>query len=258
MDKCDKPPTRNPAPASTQYSVLSTQHPSRCQTPLHHWHVVHGARFAEIDGWQIPAVYTVVEHEIAAARYGVGLADISAFAKTNLVGPRVTELARALAGAGRVTRPGGVTLLDICGPGLACRLGAEQLLLLASTTNAKQLGDPLAALLQAHAVVHHDVTSAYAGFCLIGPHTEGVLRQLTSVDVSSAALPAGSCAETSLAGAHALLVRAPDMRLPSIRVYVAWDLAEYAWESLLSAGGGVELTPLGLEAWRRLMIAEGN
>jgi hypothetical protein len=59
------------------------------RTPLHHWHAAHGARFADLDGWQVVAGYGALEREVAAARGGLGLADISAFKKINLHGPGV-------------------------------------------------------------------------------------------------------------------------------------------------------------------------
>ena len=56
-------------------------------------------------------------------------------------------------------------------------------------------------------------------------------------------------AETSLAGAHALLVHPPaGSSPPSVRVYVAWDLAEYVWERLVETGRHRGLMPLGHDA----------
>jgi glycine cleavage system aminomethyltransferase T len=75
------------------------------RTPLYHWHVRHGARMANRDGWQVPLVCSSVEQEVAAARSGVALADISALepepagqglAGLWLLGPRVDEVLRQL------------------------------------------------------------------------------------------------------------------------------------------------------------------
>jgi heterotetrameric sarcosine oxidase gamma subunit len=146
--------------------------------------------------------------------------------------------------------------LDAGGPALACRLTRDHLLLLTCTTNAKAVQDRLASIQQGPAIILSDVTSAYAGFCLLGRAAEDVLRRLTSFDVALDALPVGSCAETNLAGVHALLVRPPGLAQPSLWVYVAWDLGEYVWERIWDAGQACRLKAVGLAAWRHLMLAK--
>jgi glycine cleavage system aminomethyltransferase T len=222
------------------------------RTPLHNWHSGRGARFRSSDGWQIPAAYQAAEAEVAAARSGVALADLSAFAKTSLLGRGVPALTRELLGESVASQPQGVAKLAANASVLACRLTVDHLLLLASTTRAV-LPDRLGSLTGGAAVTHHDVTCAYAGFGLIGPHSEMILRRLTELDVEAAGPLSGWCAETSLAAVHALLVRCPGMTLPATRIYVAWDVGEYLWEVLLQAGRPFGIAPLGLDGWRSLM-----
>jgi sarcosine oxidase subunit alpha len=136
-------------------------------------------------------------------------------------------------------------------PALACRLTEDHLLLLSlSPAVLRQPPDP-----QGQPVVTTDVTSAYAGFALVGPNLEALLRRLTHLDVRPAALPVNSCAETSLAGVEAVLVPTPELTLPALRVYVPWDLAEFVWERVLEAGRDLAITPLGLEGFRLLSTA---
>src|ERR1700688_672862 len=134
------------------------------RTPLHHWHATHNARFLDSDGWRLPAVYSTVEKEIAAARAGLGLADISAFAKISLLGRNVPALAQALLGDSPAGRLRGVTRFALAGPLLACRLTEDHLLLLAATTDAAPLATRLASLPETRTVIQHDVTTALAGF----------------------------------------------------------------------------------------------
>lgn len=225
------------------------------RTPLYHWHTMHNARFMDSDGWRLPAVYSTVEKEVAAARAGVGLADISAFAKMGLLGMNVPALTQALLGDSPAAKPRGVSRLTLDRAVHACRLNEDDLLLLASTTNAEPLASYLANLPRIQAAVQQDLTPAFAGVQLIGPHVEGVLRQVTPLDVALAALPEGTLAETSLAGVQALLVRLPDVPMPTLRVYVSWDLGEYLWDVLLQAGRGHGLMPVGLEALRALITS---
>ncbi len=204
--------------------------PPLARTPLHTWHEAHGARFVERGGWQVVSAYSTPQREAEAARAGLGVADVSAAAKRSLRGPMPADPAPL-----RVAlRPG---------PVLACRLTADHLLLLATAPDAA-LGEQAAGT----GVRPLDMTSAYAGFCLVGPHWDEVLRHLTQLDVRPARFPPDSCAETALAGVEALLVRSADLALPAVRLYVSWDVGEYVWERLLEAGRPYGITPLGLDA----------
>src|SRR5262245_8202686 len=198
-------PTRPPrhADAPVPHPSSLTPHPSAtARSPLHAWHVAHGARLADSDGWQVPQVYSRTEDEIAAARNALALADVSAFAKVSVLGAGLAALTRTLLGDSPADWPRGVGTVPGQRRALACRLTDDHLLLLDAGTGAA-LGERLAGLPGAEGLVQADATSAYAGFWLIGPHTGEVLRRLTHLDTSPAALPPGSCAETGLAGVHA-------------------------------------------------------
>jgi heterotetrameric sarcosine oxidase gamma subunit len=227
------------------------------RTPLHHWHAAAGARFIETDGWQVPAAYAGAEHEPAAPPAGLGLADVSAFAKVRLLARDGAAFNRILSAGDPAPRPGGAILLSADNPLLACRLTEDHLLLLAAAPGFAFQAEGLTlrasrAGLEAttdQALIVRDVTCSYAGFCLLGQRPAEVLRHLTPLDVSAPAFPAGSCAETILAGVQTLLVHPPaDSFPPSLRVYVAWDLGEYVWEQILEAGRHRGLEPLGHDA----------
>src|SRR5947209_3292213 len=117
--------------------ATATLPPAR--TPLHHWHTMHNARFVDGDGWRLPAGYSTAEKEMAAARAGVGLAEISAFAKVSLLGPNVPMLTQALVGDSPAAKLRGVARLTLDHAEHACRLTEDHLLLLASTTDAQPL-----------------------------------------------------------------------------------------------------------------------
>jgi glycine cleavage system aminomethyltransferase T len=220
------------------------------RTPLHPLHAAIGAQFADTDGWRLPAVYTSAERETAAAREGLALADLSAFARIGLIGPGVADLARALLGEGAGLRPRGVSALgdDV----LACRLTDDHLLLLGSGPSPIPLQQRLANLGPVGDVVQIDATTVYAALALVGPRVWELLPQLTALPVGPADWPVGSCAETGLAGVPALLVRAPELAVPTVRVLVSWDLAEFVAERILAAGRAFGITPLGLDGWRGL------
>lgn len=239
----------------TQYSVLSTQNSPVARTPLDRWHFAHGARFVEIAGWRTPAVYSDVESELAAARNGVVVADICASAKFSLLGSGVARVCQALTHDLLATQPRGVRTIQLGGSALACRLSDDHLLVLAGNSNRDAVEARLAELDRVGPLIRRDVTSSLAGFHIFGPRVEDLLRRVTALDVSLGAFELSSCAETQLAGVHAVLVRAPELTVPSMRIYVSWDLAEYVWERLFAAGHELGVTPVGLEAWERLAAA---
>jgi glycine cleavage system aminomethyltransferase T len=216
------------------------------RSPLHAWHAAHGARFRASDGWQIPAAYTGTEGEVEAARSGLGLADISPCAKMSVIGSGLAAVLTALGAARSGQQPGEIALVQAGGPSLACRLTADHLLLLASFTGT-DWDTRLAGLPNGDTLVRREVTTAYAGFCLIGPQLEDLLPRITILE--PAALAEGRCAETGLAGVPALLIRPPRDELPVLQVFVSWDVAEYVWEWLLE---GHKVTLVGWEGLERL------
>lgn len=216
------------------------------RTPLHHWHSKRQARFVDLDGWQTPASFTGVDEEVAGTRQAAGIVDLSAFAKLSLRGPALAGLKLE----GKVAQPRGVSTYWSDGPILACRLAPDRMLLLASTTNVSVLEKQRQELAPSAEVIACDETSAYAGFGLLGPRIEELVRHVSPLDLSI--LAEESCAETRLAGVQALLIRPAKLPVPSLRLYVSWDLGEYVWETLFEKSQHIGLTPIGLEAWKRL------
>jgi sarcosine oxidase subunit alpha len=219
--------------------------PPSARTPLAHWHAQHGARFDELNSWQVPVAFSSEDAETNAARTGLAIADISFVAKTMLRGPAVSEFATALTGSSQTTNSGRAVLLKADPSVLVCHLQADQLLLLAGPSSKIRLDQLLSKAGKTPSVIQIDITSAYAAFWLFGPNVNDALRRVTHHDV--AAMPPGSCAATGLAGVPAILVRPPIPVIPSMRVLVGWDVAEYVWEELFRAGQAWSISPLGMD-----------
>ena len=217
------------------------------RTPLHEWHVAHGADMIVHNGWQIARAYAGVEREVEAARTGLAWADVSASSKLSLRGRGIPALVRTWTPDSPALKPLGVARIRGPEPALACRLTEDHLLLLALGETLPRFDRP------GEPIVTMDATSAYAGFFLVGPRTENLLRRMTALDVRPAALPPNSCAETQLAGVETLLVRTPETVLPALRIYVAWDMAEYVGERMEESGRDLGITPLGVDGLRSLM-----
>ena len=93
-----------------------------------------------------------------------------------------------------------------------------------------------------------DVTSAYAGLLLAGPHSREVLRRLAAPDVSDSALPNRQCISAKVAGIHTRLLRKDLHGILAYTLLVGTEYAEYAWDTILHAGRQFGIMPVGSEA----------
>lgn len=222
------------------------------RTPLATWHANAGARLVEANGWLVPAGYRTVEEEVAAMEKGGGLVEISSFGKILLTGSAVPILSWSLMGMGAAMKPHGVHAFAANGPVVGCRLAEDQLLLLASALTTMGLEQYLANICRGQQVSNNNLTTTLAGFWLIGSHVEATLRCVTDISLRAALPGPAACAQTRVAGVHAILIRSEELTLPAVRVYVGWDVGEYVWESLLRAGRETGLAAVGLEALERV------
>ena len=61
---------------------------SLARTPLHDWHVAHGARMVDFAGWSMPVQYGSIVDEHHATRRAAGLFDISHMGRLIVDGPQ--------------------------------------------------------------------------------------------------------------------------------------------------------------------------
>jgi glycine cleavage system aminomethyltransferase T len=223
---------------------MSMTQTALARTPLHNWHTRHGARFVERDGWLVVDSYADTDAKPVGNRRGLVLVDLGSYAKVSVVGNGVMAAIEVLFGQGQPVEPLRVVPFDIPCAGLACRLAEDHLLLLPNGPSPSPLIERLA---QA-GCAPRDLTCAFAGFAVGGPEIDSLLCSLTALD--PLALSSGSCAETNLAGVHAVLVRPQDAT--RLHVYVAWDFGEYVWERLIQGRSGQSVRPIGSPAWEVL------
>lgn len=222
------------------------------RTPLHDWHAAHGARFASQDGWQVVSTYRSAEEDAQRAQTGLGLADLSASRKLGLIGQGIPRLSASLAEHPAALEVGRAEWLYEKSV-LACRLTVDRLMLFSTKSCAADFAG-LWPSPPEDSIVQAELTSTLACFLLVGPGLEPTLRRLAQLDTRLSSFPLGSCAETSIARVEALLVRIAEYELPSLRIYVPWDLGEYVWERILEAGHDLRVVPLGLDDIQSLNI----
>jgi glycine cleavage system aminomethyltransferase T len=150
--------------------------------------------------------------------------------------------------------PGGVAVLAADKSIIACRLHADQLMVLAGISGQAKLDRLIATAGKGLTLIQTDMTSAYAAFWIFGPHSNDLLPQVTSYD--GASMPFGSCAETGVAGVPAILVRPPTPTIANLRILIGWDVAEYVWERIWQAGQKWNVSPLGMDGLE-LVLSQG-
>ena len=219
-------------------------------SPLHRRHLSLGAQMVSEKGWQRPACYTSAQEEAAAVRASTGLSDITPVGKLLLQGADIETSVRAFLPRVQIPALGSATRHE--DRHLFCRLAVDQLLLLTPPDATDDIQATMATTQRdtcAHLV---DTTSGLTGLCLAGPRSQDVLSKLTDLDLTLPATADMTCAQTSLSGVQAILVRADFGDVPGYRIFVSRDLGEFAWDVLTEAGSSEGLTPFGVDALRLL------
>lgn len=234
------------------------------RSALHAAHVAAGARMSAIDGWQCPEGYAGVEDELHAVRNSVGLADVSPTAKLDVRGNDTPHaLARRLSLPTPAT--GSVMHLSVPVPtiendrqpgGLLCCLTPDHARLFVSADAAARITTRWA---RAHAADTRpvrarltDVTSVHTVIQVSGPRSRELLRKLTALDLGAGAFRDLTCAQTSVAGVHALILRADVRGLLSFQVCGGREFGAFVWDALLDAGREFAARPFGRAALQTL------
>lgn len=208
------------------------------RSPLHAWQEANGARFTQRHGWRLAESF----HSGASQRSELMLADVTPFAKLSITGNDVSGQAGAVLPD---AQPGNVAVVE--GAGWLCYLSEDQLLFLSSRLDARL--DDFQLPRQPHDArpATWDVTSAYAGFLLIGEQAARLAGSSLNLGGGPATLAPGSCVETGFFGVNCLLALLDER--PVLGIWVPWDAAEYAWERLCEAAPHAPL--LGVDALRK-------
>ena len=249
------------------------------RTPMHDWHIAHGAVMMEAGLWLRPQYYPrpgedildATLRETLAVRNGVGLCDVSTLGKIDVQGPDALEflnrvyanglstLAVGKARYGLMLREDGMVFDD----GTVSRLGADEYLITTTTANAAAVMQHLEYYLQvewpALRVVVTSVTEQWAAMALSGPRSREVLAQaMTGGDVSDSALPHMGVGFATICDVPVRLFRISFSGERAYEVQAPAPFGLAVWEALMAAGDAYGVTPYGLEALGTLRIEKGH
>jgi methylglutamate dehydrogenase subunit C len=248
-------------------------------TPMHDWHLEHGAVMYAAGLWYRPMMYgapgeTVEQayvREARAVRASVGIVDVSTLGKIAVQGPdaaafldRVytnvfSTLAVGKARYGLMLREDGLVFDD----GTTWRLGENDFLMTTTTANAGKVMQHLEYLLDVvwpELRVHlTSVTDEWAGAAVAGPSARKVLEAVvTGTAVDNDTLPFMGIVYGEISGAPVMICRLSFSGEMAYEVYCGAGHGTHVWEALVEAGKPFDMVPYGLEALGTLRIEKGH
>ena len=247
-------------------------------TPMHQWHVAHGALFENVGQWKRAWYYprpgedldAAVARECRATRAGVGILDYSTLGKIDIQGPDAAEFLNRV-----YTNSWGKLAIGRCRYGLmlgedgmifddgvTTRLGETHYLMTTTTGGAARVLSHLERWHQTEwpelRLYLTTVTDQYATVAIAGPASRRLLAQLTrDIDLDGAAFPFLSCREGTVAGIPARVMRVSFTGELSYEVMVPASHGLDLWEAVMAAGAPFDVTPYGTEAMHVLRADKG-
>ncbi|MBX9361538.1 sarcosine oxidase subunit alpha family protein [Streptomyces sp. WAC04114] len=248
-------------------------------TPLHAWHVAHGAEFEDVGQWKRPRYYprpgedmdTAVARECRAAREGVAFMDASTLGKIEIRGADAGEfLNRIYTNAFKKLKPGTARYGVMCKPdgmifddGVTLRLDDDRYFMTTTTGGAAGVLDWLEEWLQTEwpeLDVHcTSVTEQWSTIAVVGPESREVVARLApGVDLSAEAFPFMAFRETTLAcGVPARICRISFSGELAYEINVSGWYGLAVWEQVHEAGQPYGITPYGTETMHVLRAEKG-
>ncbi|MFI7586385.1 2Fe-2S iron-sulfur cluster-binding protein [Spongisporangium articulatum] len=251
-------------------------------TPIHPWHVAHGAVFEDVGQWKRPRFYPrdgesmddAVLRECHATRSSVGMMDASTLGTIEIVGPDAPEfLNRMYTNAFAKLPVGSARYGLMCGPdgmviddGVTMRLAPDRYLMSTTTGNAAKILDWLEEWLQTEwpdlRVANTSATEQWSTAAVVGPRSRDVVaRVLPGLDVSADAFGFMTFREVTFAGGSG------DVAGYVARISFSGELAFELkvpgwyglslWEAVHAAGAEFGITPYGTEAMHVLRAEKG-
>ncbi len=231
-------------------------------TALDYRHQELGAQMSVDSGlWRRPIRYSTMERELDCVLRSVALCDISPVSKLSVHGSGIDRALPLLAAIQWKSRPGQAARVALSGAGaermtecLYCWIGRDELWVLGASGNVLSAEKHVAMQLAGSVsrLYFTDLTSVLAAVKVMGPRSADVLNKLSSLDLRLHHFPQLSCAQSSLAGVHAMVVRVDEGQHLGYEVYFARDAAESVWDAILRAGEEFDIAPFGVQVLNQI------
>ncbi len=228
------------------------------------WYAGPGVEARDTAGFERQPWFGPVGEECRALREGVGLVDVSTFAKYEIAGPGAGAwLDRVV--ANRVPAEAGRSCLapllglrgGVAGDFTVTKL-AEDLFLMVGSGMAEDYHRRFLDSVERPAGVSlRSMTAALAGFNVAGPASRALLARLTNEDLSNAAFPFSRARRMTVAGIDAIGLRLSFSGDLGWELYVEEADQAALFDALLGAGDDLGVRPVGSRALLSLRIEKG-
>lgn len=247
-------------------------------SPLHSWHVSHGADIENYGEWRRPAAYLrdgekradAIQREARAIRSGVGIFDSSSLGKIEIHGPDALEfLDRFYINNLLTLQPGkiryGLMLREngsIFDDGTAVLLRPNHLLITTTSGGATRVGAWLEEWRQCEwpnlRVSITPVTEQWATMAITGMNSRTLLQRLhPDFSISNEAFPHLAMREGRLLGQPVRIYRVSFSGELTYEINVPASASIELWETLIHAGKYADITAYGLEALMLMRLEKG-
>ncbi len=248
------------------------------RTPMHEWHVAHGAVFEDVGQWKRPRYYpklgedmhAAVRREVKAARASIGVLDASTLGKIDLQGRDTAEfLNRVYTNAWSKLAIGrcryGLMLGEdgmVFDDGVTTRLGETHYLMSTTSGGAARVLAWLEEWLQTEwpelKVYCTSVTEQWATVSLCGPRCRELMRELApDIDLDPAAFPHMSMREGRVLGVPARIFRISFTGELSFEIQVPSRYGLPLWKEVMARGAAYDIMPYGTEGMHVLRAEKG-
>jgi aminomethyltransferase len=233
------------------------------RTPLHAFHVAHGARLVDFAGWEMPVQYRSILEEHRAVRRAAGLFDVSHMGEADVRGPDAAKFLQHLV-TNDVAKmfPGRVLYSPMCDERggtvddlLIYMRGAEDFFLCVNAGNTAKDLAWLHGQARGFNVTVTDRSADYALLAVQGPRAAAIVSPLADAPLD--ALKYYHFREGAVAGIRCLISRTGYTGEDGFELYHTPDDAPALAEALLAAGRPHGLEPVGLGARDSLRLEAG-
>lgn len=249
------------------------------RSPMHDWHMAHGAVMVDTGPWKRPRYYTTSGEsltdayirEATAVRNGVGLVDVSFLGKIDVQGPDAAEFLNRVYSNGFAKLPVGKARYGLMlredgilyDDGTTWRLSEQQYLMTTTTANAalvlQKLEYWLATAWPDLKVRLTSVTDQWAGMAIAGPNSRAVLQEVVSgLSLARDDFPVMAVGRGRVGTIDVTIARLSFSGELAYEVFTASRNGLAVWETLMSAGEKVGIVPYGTEALGTLRIEKGH
>ncbi len=248
------------------------------RTPMHAWHIAHGAKLEDFGEWQRPALYLqpgedheqAMRRECRAVRTRCGLFDASPLGKIEVSGPDAPRFLDLIyANTMSTLKPGrlryGLMLNElgvIVDDGVAARLDGDRFLVGTTSGGADKIAAAMEEWLQCEwvdfKVLMAPVTTDWAVVNIAGPEAPKVLAAIgCDFDPDPKVFEHLSFRVGKVGGINARIMRVSFTGEVSYEINVPANQALELWERLFDAGRPFGIEPFGVDALMQLRTEKG-